>query len=566
MNGRSLSIINRIICHHTENSESAIEAVESWTNENGVEFVEVPISEHVTEDHFVRKEETLGVTLGGDGAFLEGVKEFSPYEIPMLGVNTGTLAFLARVSPSDIKNALDEIIQGRSEVVSRQRVSIETDSLNAQGVNEVMIKPVPPENPVDRKIASVDIYLDGEYVGDYTGSGLAISTPTGSTGISLSAEGPIHYPSNNLSLQIVPLHTHKMGVRPVILSSESKVIAIPKDDVRVQVDGGRYQTVVEDGEKISLTGAENRAKIVRTSNDEEFFTSLTEKLGWGLRDTNDNGSYNINFDEESEEDIYEKAKNIAIESAKSAGSSLREIHGDVDNVEYKSDKSDMVTEADYKSQRIIKSALTNEFPDHTVLSEEDWNKNNEDNKYEWIIDPLDGTGNFMHGNPNYSISLALLEDGEPVVAVVYQPETDEVFYAIKDKGAYADDHKITTSETNTLDESMLISGYDPNGEFIETFYDETQGIRAIGSAALNLCYIASGAADCSWEYDTYPWDVVGGLLILKEAGGMATDYKGDEYEIELNKDVKTSLLSTNGKIHDEVLDKIQNNIKDEDSD
>lgn len=557
MNGRSLSIIERIVCHYTPDSDEALDVIEEWTeDQEDMELELVPIDEHVTEEHFDRKEETLGVTLGGDGAFLEGVREFSPHNIPILGANTGTLAFLARVSPENLYKALDEIIQGRSEIASRQRISVNGGGLDAEGINDVMIQTVPPEDPVDRKVASVDVYVDGEYVGDYTGSGVSVSTPTGSTGISLSAEGPIHYPSNNLSLQIVPLHTHKMGIRPLIVSSESEITVVPKDEVQVMVDGGRHVTVAEPGEKLSLDGADTRANIVRTSYDEQFFTALTEKLGWGLRDSNDSGEYDVNFGNE-EDEFLQRAKEIAVESAESAGERLREIHGDVDNVEYKKDKSDMVTEADYKAQKIIKSSLGNEFPGHTILTEEEWDEDADHSGYSWLIDPLDGTGNFMHGNPNYSISIGLLEDGEPIVGVVYQPETDEVFHAIKGEGAYADGHPISTTDTESLDESMMVSGYDPNGDFIEEFYEETQGVRAIGSSALNICYVASGAADSSWDYDTYPWDVAAGLLILREAGGTATSGDGSRYEVNLETAERNSLVCTNGNIQEEVCSQLQ---------
>jgi len=557
MNGRSLSIVEKIVCHYTPDSDEALDVIREWTDDrDNMKLELVPIDQHVTEEHFNRSEETLGVTLGGDGAFLEGVREFSPYDIPILGANTGTLAFLARVSPDNLYEALDEMTQGRSEVASRQRISVEGAGLDAQGINDVMIQTVPPEDPVDRKVASVDVYVDGEYVGDYTGSGVSVSTPTGSTGISLSAEGPIHYPSNNLSLQIVPLHTHKMGVRPIIVSSQSEITIVPKDEVQVMVDGGRHVEVADSYQELSLGGAETRANIIRTSYDEQFFTALTEKLGWGLRSSEKAKDYDINFDEQKGE-FLQRAKDVAVESAESAGERLRGIHGNVENVEYKGDKSDMVTEADYKAQKIIKSSLSNEFPDHTILTEEDWDENADYSGYTWIIDPLDGTGNFMHGNPNYSISIGLLEDSESIVGVVYQPETNEVFHAIKGEGAYADGHPISTTDTASLDESMMVSGYDPNGDFIEEFYEVTQGVRAIGSSALNMCYVASGAADSSWEYDTQPWDVAAGLLILREAGGTATSGDGSKYQMEFETGERNSLVCTNGEIREDVCSQLQ---------
>lgn len=559
MHGRTLATIERIVCIYTPDSDFALEELESWTSERSdITLEKVPIGEHVSEDDYEREEETLGVTVGGDGAFLEGVREFSEHNIPMLGVNTGTLAFLARVSPSDLQSALDEIVQGRSTVASRQRVNLTGAGLDADGINDVMIQPVPPEDPVERKIATVHVYVDNEYVGRYSGSGVAVSTPTGSTGVSLSANGPIHYPSNNLSLQIVPLQTHNIGVRPLIVSSESTVTVVPENEVQVLVDGGRYNVVADEDDRLSLTGADSRADIVRTSYDDEFFNAMTKKLGWGVREPDDDGPHQVNIEPERDDDLYVRARNIAVEAARSAGEQMRKIHGNVDNVQYKGDKSDMVTEADYQAQRIIETTIQNEFPEHTVLSEESWEDDPEDSEYSWVIDPLDGTGNFMHGNPNYSISIALVRGDEPVVGVVYQPETDEVFTAIKGRGAAADGHKISVSDSDSVDESMMLSGYDPDGDFTTAFYQETQGVRAIGSAALNLCYIASGAADAMWEYDTYPWDVAAGMLILREAGGKITNQNQEEYKLNLrNADDVNRLVASNGKIHSEVCSKIE---------
>lgn len=558
VHGRTLATIEEILCIYTEDSDDALDELNEWVAErDDIDLLTVPISESITDDMYDRPEETLGVTVGGDGAFLEGVREFSGKNIPMLGVNTGTLAFLARVSPSDLSDALDEILEGRSEVASRQRVNMVGAGLNVDGINDVMVQPMPPEDPVDRKIATLHVYVDDEYVGKYSGSGVAVSTPTGSTGVSLSANGPIHYPSNNLSLQIVPLQTHNLGVRPVIVSSESSVTIVPEDDVQVLVDGGRHDVVAGENDRLTLTGSDSRADIVRTSYDDEFFNAMTKKLGWGVRDPDNSGPHNVNTESEDEDDLHSRAKEVAIEAARSAGEQMSKIHGDVDNVQYKTNKSDMVTEADYQAQKIIKTTIENEFPDHTILSEESWDEVSRDSKYKWVIDPLDGTGNFMHGNPNYSISIALVEDDEPVVGVVYQPETEEVYSAIRGRGAESDGHQISVSDTDSLDESMMVSGYDPSGDFIRSFYDDTQGVRAIGSAALNLCYVASGASDGSWEYDTYPWDVAAGMLILREAGGQITDENGNEYNLKIadSEDVNR-LVSSNGRIHDEICLKI----------
>jgi myo-inositol-1(or 4)-monophosphatase len=558
MHGRTLATIEKVICIYTPDSEFALEQLREWVdNKENINLETVPIGENVTKDEYDREEETLGVTVGGDGAFLEGVREFSRENIPMLGVNTGTLAFLARVSPNDLRGALDEIVEGRSEVASRQRVNLMGAGLDADGINDIMVQPIPPENPVERKIATLHVYVDEEYVGEYTGSGVAVSTPTGSTGVSLSANGPIHYPTNNLSLQIVPLKTHNMGVRPLIVSSESTVTIIPENDVQVLVDGGRHNVVAGEDDRLTLTGADSRADIIRTSYDDEFFNAMTKKLGWGVRDADDNGPHQVDIDTKRKSDLYERARNIAEEAAKSAGEQMTKIHGDVDNVTYKKDKSDMVTEADYQAEQIISTTIKNEFPEHIVLSEESWAEDSENAEYKWVIDPLDGTGNFTHGNPNYSISIALVKDSEPVVGLVYQPETDEVFSAIKGRGATADGHQISVSDSDAIDESMMLSGYDPDGDFTTEFYQKTQGVRAIGSAALNMCYLATGAADAMWEYDTYPWDVAAGMLILREAGGKITNQSEDEYKLRIeNASDVNRMVASNGRIHSEVCSQI----------
>lgn len=556
MNGGRLATTDDIVCLYTDDSQDALDELAEWVDTHDVRATLVPIDEKVSQDDYERASTTLGITVGGDGAFLAGVREFASRGIPILGVNTGSLAFLARISPSELQDALTEITSGHATVADRQQVALESDSLSATGVNDVMIQPVPPENPVDRKITTLHTYIDNEYVGEYTGSGLAVATPTGSTGISLSAEGPIHYPTNNLSLQITPLHTHKMGVRPVIVSSDSEVTVVPEDDVHVLVDGGRHYTTASAGEPLDIIGAANRAHIVRTDADDQFFKALAKKLGWGLRSTEPRVQNQTTTTQS--QDLLDKARDVAIEAARSAGEPLRELHGQVEGVEYKTDKSDIVTEADYQSDEIITAILESSFPEHTVLTEETWPDQVEElNEFTWVVDPLDGTGNFTHGNPNYCVSIALLKNGTPFVGVVYQPETDELFSAIKDRGAQVDRKKICVTDRTQLDESMVLSGYDPNGDFIEEFYKNTRGVRAIGSSALNLCYVAAGTADAAWEYDTHPWDVAAGLLILRESGGIATGVDGDTYEVSITDMRGNPLIASNRGIHDAIQTKIQ---------
>jgi myo-inositol-1(or 4)-monophosphatase len=233
-------------------------------------------------------------------------------------------------------------------------------------------------------------------------------------------------------------------------------------------------------------------------------TAITKKLGWGIRDDPEGPRDLLDDDFPVEEQsVVERARDVATEAARSAGEPLRELHGRVEDVTVKTDKSDIVTEADHQANKIITTIIENEFPDHTIFSEEAATVEGSSD-FKWVIDPVDGTGNFAHGNPQYSISIGLLEDGEPVMGVVYVPETDEMFHAVAGGDAYKDDKQIRVSNRSELDESMLLSGWDPDGDFLTHFYQETRGVRALGSAALSLCYLANGSAEGIWEYGTYP--------------------------------------------------------------
>lgn len=554
MHGRRLATTTEILCLASQDSDSTVEALESWASSRGIDCTVRPVGASFSEDDYTEASETLGITIGGDGTFLEGVREFGPRGISLLGINTGTLAFLPRIEPDNLEAALEEVFRGRAVVYDRQQLRLDGAGIDATGVNDVMIEPTPPEDPVDRKICRLHAFIDDDYVGQYDGSGLAVATPTGSTGLSLSANGPIHHPNDNFSLQLVPLHTHTMGVRPLVFSQKSTVTVVPENTVQVQVDGGRHHAIADPESVLKITGADYRAHIVRTSFDRSFMGALAGKLGWGLRDVDTDGPTEYRRASDDSSDFLDNACTVACEAAVSAGELLRDLHGRVEHVEYKSSKSDIATEADYQSDRIIVTAIENEFPSHNVISEESGTDAPGDT-YTWIVDPLDGTGNFAHGNPNYSVSIALLdEDNTLQVGVVYAPETDELFHAIRGRGAYRNGAPIEPTNRDRLDESMLLSGYDPDGGFLQQFYQETQGVRRLGSVALNLCYVAAGSADAVWEYDTYPWDVAGGLCVLSEVGGMATDQHGEPYQITLgDHDVRTPLLASNGSLHDELL-------------
>ncbi|MDQ2049382.1 inositol monophosphatase family protein [Natronolimnohabitans sp. A-GB9] len=566
MQGRRLATTDELIAIVSPDSDETLERLADWTDEHGIELSTVDVGDDIG-GVYDENRATLGVTLGGDGTFLEGIKTFAPRNVPQLGVNTGTLAFLARVEPEDLEDALDETLRGRAEVDSRQQIHVDAPGVDATGINDVMVQQVPPENPIDRKVTRLDVYADDEYVGEFEGTGLAVSTPTGSTGISLSANGPVHYPVNNHTLQIVPLHTHKLGVRPIVVSPETELRIVTQGQASLLVDGGRAHTILSGDDEIVVTGADKLAHVVRTSYDDHFFTAITKKLGWDIRDAEvppekrlEQRSTAKSSRRESK-GFVERALTVATEAAEAAGEPLCELHGQVESIDQKTDKSDIVTEADHQADRIITTVIRNEYPNHAVFSEESTRQYGTDTDYTWVVDPLDGTGNFAHGNPNYSVSIGLVENGEPIIGVVYVPETGELFTGIAGEGAWRDGDPIATTDRDRLDESMLISGYDPDGLFLSHFYQESRGVRRLGSAALNLCYLASGSADAVWEHDTYPWDIAAGLVIAREAGATISDENGDPFTFSLETGDRSALLGSNGTLHPALLEHMEDGIQ-----
>ncbi|ELZ14302.1 inositol monophosphatase [Halovivax asiaticus JCM 14624] len=589
MQGRRLATTDEVVAIVSPDAGDALARLEAWCTDRGLGLSTVDVGDDIGTVYDENRA-TLGVTLGGDGTFLEGIKTFAPRNVPMLGIDLGTLSFLARVDPSDMEAALDEAIRGRARVDSRQQLAIDAPGIDTTGINDVMVEHVPPESPIGRKVTTLDVTIDDEYVGEFEGTGLAVSTPTGSTGVSLSANGPLHYPANNYALQLIPLQTHALGVRPIVCSPTSEIHVRPDGETSLTVDGGRVHTVLDPTDDVLITGADTRAHIVRTSYGYGFFTAITKKLGWSIRE--DDAEPPTGFEALTEarpESMIERARRIAVEAAHSAAEPLRELHGRVEDVTYKSDKSDLVTEADHQADRIITTVIANEFPSHAIVSEEsegriaggerastrtaggpavpdeavttdelpydnDAETGDDATTYTWVVDPLDGTGNFAHGNPNYAVSIALVADAEPILGVVHVPETDETFSAVAGEGAYVDGTPLGTTDRTRLDESMLLSGYDPDGSFLTQFYQQARGVRRLGCAALHLCYLASGSTDAIWEYDTYPWDVAAGIVIAREAGATITDDAGDPYPFELERNGRTPLLGSNGPLHERLLD------------
>jgi len=231
---------------------------------------------------------------------------------------------------------------------------------------------------------------------------------------------------------------------------------------------------------------------------------------------------------------------VCEEAARAAGALIQDWIGRA-NVQKKG-PTDLVTEADFASQELIRKTLLEAFPDHSFLAEEE-----EENvagasgrtEYRWIADPLDGTTNYVHCVPHYSVSLALERNGELLVGAVYDPNRDECFTATTGGGAYLNGRPIHTSRVSQLSEGLAAVGfpYDLKHDspdllvFLEAAA-RCQAVRRTGSSALNLCYLAAGRFDLYWSFSTKVWDVAAGVLITREAGGLVIDPGGGDFALE----------------------------------
>jgi myo-inositol-1(or 4)-monophosphatase len=217
---------------------------------------------------------------------------------------------------------------------------------------------------------------------------------------------------------------------------------------------------------------------------------------------------------------------------------------------------DLVTEVDVEVERMFRAMVSERFPDHQVLAEEMGGMTGVPAGPCWVFDPIDGTTNFTHGLPIFCASLALEIDGAAEVAAVYDPNRRELFTAERGEGASLNGHPIHVSTTRRLVDAMLVTGfpYDVHGRIEEIvglfarFVGRARAVRRLGSAAIDLCYIAAGRMDGFWERDLKPWDIAAGALIVAEAGGDVTNMDGRPFASR-GRDV----LATNGLLHDDML-------------
>lgn len=253
-------------------------------------------------------------------------------------------------------------------------------------------------------------------------------------------------------------------------------------------------------------------------------------------------------------------KEAAIAAAIAAGNLVKHAIGTLGSADVK-DKNpfDYVTVIDKKSEELIINLISGQFPEHEIYAEETIKSTKRDAP-RWIIDPLDGTTNFIHGYPNSAISIALERDEQIVLAVIHDPFRDELFYAEKGKGAFLNDKKISVSKRTNLSECLIATGFPfKNRNFLALYWDvlseifmNVSGIRRTGSAALDLAHVACGRFDGFWELKLSPWDIAAGSLLIEEAGGKISDFENKSHHIWTG-----DVVASNGHIHGFLLDKIQ---------
>ena len=247
-------------------------------------------------------------------------------------------------------------------------------------------------------------------------------------------------------------------------------------------------------------------------------------------------------------------KRIGIKAAFESGKVLKSYFGNISDVRKKG-PVDLVTEADTASEEIIIGIIRETFPEHSILAEES-GLDQGDADHQWIIDPLDGTVNFAHQLPVFSISIAFAFRETLVMGIVFNPVTGELFTAVAGEGAFLNDRPIQVSDTRVMQESLLATGfpYDLTSIFdtvtgrMLNCLRASQGLRRMGSAAIDICALACGRFDGFWEQNLHPWDTAAATLIVREAGGVVTDFANKSFTID-----KKEILATNGHIHMEML-------------
>ncbi|RAP74430.1 inositol monophosphatase family protein [Paenibacillus montanisoli] len=261
---------------------------------------------------------------------------------------------------------------------------------------------------------------------------------------------------------------------------------------------------------------------------------------------------------------------VAINCAAKAGEWIKTKLGNHTSLSLKYSAQDLVTEVDKGAEAMIRNLVMTHFPHHSFLGEEGVQPGPEasdralqsvrDAEYLWIVDPLDGTTNFVHSFPFFSVSIALAHRGEVIVGVVYDPIRDELFVAEKGKGAYVRGRRMNVSQEEALRDSLIATGFPADQTFalplnmkgLQALVPQVRNVRSGGSAALHLAYVAAGRLSGFWEIGLNAWDIAAGSLLIEESGGRVTDVKGSPYDLGVR-----HVAASNGRIHDEFLNALQ---------
>ena len=251
---------------------------------------------------------------------------------------------------------------------------------------------------------------------------------------------------------------------------------------------------------------------------------------------------------------------IARELARNAGAVQRDRYETGFRIDTKSAAIDLVTEVDQACEALIVEGIQAARPADAILAEEGRGADRDDAEWRWIIDPLDGTTNFAHGFPRFCVSIGVERRGRRAVGVVYDPLLDELFEAVRGEGAYLGKRRLSVSREADFGRALVATGFaydvhrseDDNLENFTRVVKTARGIRRDGSAALDLCYVAAGRLDAYWELKLHPWDVAAGLLILEEAGGRASDFRGGAVPRS-----GREILVSNGALHEALLSRVE---------
>ena len=250
--------------------------------------------------------------------------------------------------------------------------------------------------------------------------------------------------------------------------------------------------------------------------------------------------------------------NVMVKACRKAAKTLIRDFGEIENLQVSiKGPGDFVTASDKKVEKILIDELQKARPNYSILSEE-IGKINNDESFKWIIDPIDGTANFLHGIPHFAISIGLEHDGEIICGIIYDPIKDEMFVAEKGNGSYLNNQRIRVSSRSKLENCIIFTGGPKigvkNRELFLKEYNNVSSkvptsIRKLGSASLDMAYVAAGRCDGFWQRDLKYWDIAAGIILVRESGGFVTDFKGEKGYMQ-NK----TILVTNSRINNEMIE------------